>query len=363
MYTTILQPDKKEWDAFVRQHTQAHFLQSYDWGQLKANFGWDAQPIALKNHQGEIIAGAQILYRPLPYRLGRLAYIPFGPLVDWSNNSLVQALFKAIDRAAQRRRVAFLKIEPGYDLDLNHLQSNKFRLSPQTIQPPSTIVLDIAGSDKDQQSIDEDYILRRMNQGTRRNIRKSQKSEIVIREATFEDVASFNQLLAETAARNQFGVHTSTYYERMYNYFVKGDSPVKGVILLASYKDATTAERKDLAGVFILQLEQWAWYVAGASTEEERERRASFGVQWAAIEWARRHGVRHYDLYGIPDVSEAQLEAEFEQRQDGLWGVYRFKRGWGGRIVRTVGAWDRVYNPLIYWAYRTYLFLRGSSET
>jgi len=54
----------------------------------------------------------------------------------------------------------------------------------------------------------------------------------------------------------------------------------------------------------------------------------------------------------LPDAEPEQLEAEFETRSDGLWGVYRFKRGWGGEVIRSAGAWDRVYNPVIYFFYK-----------
>jgi lipid II:glycine glycyltransferase (peptidoglycan interpeptide bridge formation enzyme) len=69
------------------------------------------------------------------------------------------------------------------------------------------------------------------------------------------------------------------------------------------------------------------------------------------MRWARSLGCTSYDLYGVPDEDEETLEAEFAQRRDGLWGVYRFKRGFGGRLVRSVGAWDRVYAPLRYRLY------------
>jgi lipid II:glycine glycyltransferase (peptidoglycan interpeptide bridge formation enzyme) len=57
-------------------------------------------------------------------------------------------------------------------------------------------------------------------------------------------------------------------------------------------------------------------------------------------------------MYGVPDVDAAALEAQFETRSDGLWRVYRFKRGWGGTVSRTIGAWDFGYNRLLYTAYR-----------
>ena len=75
-------------------------------------------------------------------------------------------------------------------------------------------------------------------------------------------------------------------------------------------------------------------------------------IQWAAIQWAKQQGCTRYDLWGIPDTDPQTLEAEFKNRNDGLWGVYRFKRGFGGKYVKTIGAFDYVYNPLLYKLYK-----------
>ncbi len=74
-------------------------------------------------------------------------------------------------------------------------------------------------------------------------------------------------------------------------------------------------------------------------------------LQWEAIRWARQKGCKIYDMWGVPDSPETVLEENFLNRSDGLWGVYRFKRGFGGKIHRTVGAWDRVYRPITYKLY------------
>ncbi len=78
----------------------------------------------------------------------------------------------------------------------------------------------------------------------------------------------------------------------------------------------------------------------------------NYAVQWAAIQWAKERGCDWYDLWGVPDAAEAELEANFTTRHDGLWGVYRFKRGFGGHLKRTVGANDLVYNNLVYKLYQ-----------
>jgi lipid II:glycine glycyltransferase (peptidoglycan interpeptide bridge formation enzyme) len=101
-----------------------------------------------------------------------------------------------------------------------------------------------------------------------------------------------------------------------------------------------------------------AWYLYGASSSVKRNLMASYGVQWKAIQWARARGCKTYDLWGVPDEAPDVLEAQFQNRSDGLWGVYGFKRGWGGEIMRSLGAWDRVYNPIIYAGYSAVLSMR-----
>ena len=329
-----LNPTPTQWDAFVRAHPRAHILQLSAWGALKSVFGWRAERVALAEADGRIVAGAQVLFRRLPLRLGTLAYVPAGPLVDWDDAPQVRALLSAVDRVARRHRAALLKIEPGLGLADVDFAAHGFRRSPQTVQPPRTVVLDLRA--------DEDAILARMNQGTRRNIRKSARFEVQIREGTRADVASFCAMIAETGARAGFGVHTCAYYERAYELFVPSGH---AALLMGSYAG------QDLAGVMVFALGDWAWYFYGASSSQERQRMASYGVQWAGIRWAKARGAQWYDMYGVPDAEPETLEAQFRERSDGLWGVYRFKRGWGGQVVRSVGAWDRPYNRALYAVY------------
>jgi lipid II:glycine glycyltransferase (peptidoglycan interpeptide bridge formation enzyme) len=70
------------------------------------------------------------------------------------------------------------------------------------------------------------------------------------------------------------------------------------------------------------------------------------------MRWAKANGAKTYDLWGIPDEDEAVLEEQFTSRSDSLWGVYRFKRGFGGEVMRSAPAFIRVYKPLLYKAYQ-----------
>jgi lipid II:glycine glycyltransferase (peptidoglycan interpeptide bridge formation enzyme) len=110
-------------------------------------------------------------------------------------------------------------------------------------------------------------------------------------------------------------------------------------------------EGRLLAGLVVFGQGDTACYMYGASADEGRYLMPNYLLQWEAMLWARERGCRLYDLWGIPDEDAATLEAHFTERSDGLWGVYRFKRGFGGRVVRAAGAWDLVYAPLRYQLY------------
>ncbi|NWF70917.1 MAG: peptidoglycan bridge formation glycyltransferase FemA/FemB family protein [Chloroflexi bacterium] len=336
----IITPSPAAWDSFVAAHPRAHVLQQSAWGTLKSAYGWRALCLAFSasGESERIAAGALLLFRPLPLRLGTMAYLPMGPLLaPDADDSTQRALWTAIHRAARQQRAAFLKWEPGIYTPAETPPKPLalgFRPGAQTIQPPRTILIDIAGT--------EDALLARMNQGTRRKIRQALKNGVRYAQGTRADMTRFNAMMQATGARNIFGVHAPDYYEKAYDLFVAaGDA----ALLLAEHEGDT------LAGIMVFAKGRTAWYLYGASADVKRNLMASYGVQWAGIQWARARGCLRYDLWGIPDADETTLEAQFETRADGLWGVYGFKRGWGGDIVRSLGAWDYVYNPLVYAAY------------
>ncbi|HUN21886.1 MAG TPA: peptidoglycan bridge formation glycyltransferase FemA/FemB family protein [Anaerolineales bacterium] len=322
-----------EWDDWLATHPQAHLLQSSAWARLKGEFGWSAARVVVRK-QGTIQAGAQILFRHLPFNLATIAYIPKGPITDWHNAELTSYLLAQCVEVAKSGRAIFLKIEP----DLAESAENRTLLAQyglqsntRTIQPRQTITLDISGT--------SEQILAAMKQKTRYNIRLSQKKEITTRIGTDKDLPAFFNLMVQTGKRDAFALHNTDYYQRAYEIF----QPLgQADLLLAEFAG------KPLAAIMAFALGSRAYYLYGASSDEERNRMPTYAVQWAAVEWGQRHGCATYDLYGIPDEPEAVLEAEFENRQDGLWQVYRFKRGFGGQIQRTVGAFDLVLNPWLY---------------
>jgi peptidoglycan pentaglycine glycine transferase (the first glycine) len=339
MTLAVIDPDPLQWDTFVRQQPRAHLLQRAPWGELKSAFGWRVVRVALAD-DNTIVAGAQVLMRSLPFNIGSMGYLPMGPYA--STDEALTELWDAVNARMRAEGAAFLKWEPGiFEGGLPDIDRWGFRESHQTIQPPNTIILGISGPD--------DEILARMSQSTRRKVRVSGRKGIRYYEGTREDVQTFTSMMQTTAARNDFGVHDPTYYDMAYDLFVEDGS---AALLLAEH------EGDPLAGLMVFVEGSTAWYLYGSSSNVKRNLMATYGIQWEAIQWARAKGARYYDMWGIPDENEDTLEGEFKDRNDGLWGVYGFKRGWGGEVVRSTGAWDKIYNPLIYTAYWTATQLR-----
>jgi lipid II:glycine glycyltransferase (peptidoglycan interpeptide bridge formation enzyme) len=188
-----------------------------------------------------------------------------------------------------------------------------------------------------------------MKQKTRYNIKLAQKKGVVVRASS--DIETFHRLMQETGGRDQFGIHSLAYYQKAYELFQPNGACT---LLLADVGG------QPLAGLMVFTQGERAWYLFGASSNELREYMPTYLLQWEAIRWARERGCKLYDLWGVPDVDETTLESEFNLRSDGLWGVYRNKRGYGGSLVRSAGPWDRIYSTVAYKLYLWWITHRSS---
>jgi peptidoglycan pentaglycine glycine transferase (the first glycine) len=326
------------WDRFVSEHPQGHLLQSWHWGELKAGASWSPLRLALwDTEQQRIVAGAQVLRRTashLPLWLGHLAYIPKGPLLDWSQRELCVAFFTQLHRILRQQGAVALRIEPGQEMGTTDaelflkqfaaLRADNVLLahSVAATQPLRTIVLDL--------SPNEETLLAQMKEKWRYNVRLAGRRGVTIRTAeTLEDVRQWYQLLQVTAERDQFGIHTYEYYVQVWELF-RPHNQVQ--LLLAEHAGQL------LAGIFMGIFARQALYLYGASSNEQRQLMPNYLLQWEAIRRAKQQGALLYDFWGIPET---------EDEAEAMAGVYRFKRGWGGRVAQFPGAYEHVYRPLM----------------
>lgn len=329
-----------QWDDFLARCPSVHILQTTAWGELKSAFGWQVHRLIVDNTPGRRI-GVQILFRPGPLGL-KIAYLGRGPVTESTEQVGVagwRSIWPAVDELCRQQHAIFLLFEPDIWEPNPAVVPDGFIPSIQTIQPPRTIVVDLHGG--------EENILQRMKQKTRYNIRLAEKKGVTVSAST--DLEVFYRLIALTGQRDGFGVHSLAYFRKAHElYYPSGNCE----LFIADYQG------EPLAGVMVFAHRQRAWYFHGASSDRHRDLMPSYLVQWQAIRWAVGHGCLEYDLWGVPDADQDVLEANFQSRSDGLWGVYRFKRGFGGQLQRTAGPWDRVFQPWAYAIYKQWLRMR-----
>ena len=314
---------RQQWDAFIANASCGHLLQSWGWGELKSHAGWS--PLRLALWRGDdIVAAASILRRTaphLPLRSGHLAYIPKGPILDWSDPILCAAFFSQLTTYLHKQGAIAMRMEPGVETLANE-RISKLQMHVVTpVQPLRTIILDLAPS--------EETLLAQMKEKWRYNVRLAARKGVTVRVAeTPSDVHAWYRLLQTTGERDQFGIHSSSYYLDAWQIF----APHNQVrLLLAEYNGQL------LAGIFVSLFARQATYLYGASSNEQRQLMPNYLLQWEAIRWARQQGAHTYDFWGIPATDD---------EDEAMAGVYRFKSGWGGRIVQFPGCYETVYHPL-----------------
>src|SRR5579885_2540819 len=357
----VVAPDQRAiWDAFVGGNPHGHLLQSWAWGELKDAFGWRTLRVALWDADTQhILAGAQVLCRPLPMLPFSIAYIPKGPIIDWLDDALCRRFFQALHRLLRARRIAFLRIDPdlpehiaeisaengepppesasAVDTDLfgnlysvaqgslaaQRLRALGFRPVEESIQPRRTIAVNLTP--------DEKTISLRQKPKWRYNAGLAARKGVTVRPAAaLADLQRWYDLMQVTSERDRFAVHTFAYYQRAWELMKAAD---QAELFLAEHNGTL------LAGIFVTLVGNEGIYLYGASGNEGRNLMPNHLLQWEAMRWCKARGATLYDLWGIADSPDPH---------DPMAGVSRFKRGWGGKEIRYIGSFDYVYAPLTY---------------
>ena len=341
--------DSRTWNDLVASLPGGHILQSWQWGDFKEGYGWRAARIAWLDENGSPQAAAQTLSRSLTQnpigRQFRVLYCPRGPVLDWAQEDLRrQVLSDLADYAAQHRAI-FLKIDPdlpiGYGLQgepdsegdavglavLDDLASYGWRESAEQIQFRNTLTLDL--------TTPEEALLAGMKQKTRYNVRLAKRRGVSVRLGEVQDLDLLYQMYAETSLRDGFVIRSPEYYQDAWGAFIQAGMAQPFI---------AQVEGEPIAAIIVFRFAGTALYMYGMSRREHREKMPNHLLQWEAIRWASQVGCVTYDFWGAPN----QLDP-----QDPMWGVFRFKRGFGARLVRTIGAWDRINAPVLYGLYST----------
>jgi lipid II:glycine glycyltransferase (peptidoglycan interpeptide bridge formation enzyme) len=290
---------------------------------------------------GKPVAAAQVLKR----RAGpfSILYVPKGPCLDWNDGELAATVLADLEALARRERAILIKIDPEINLGARYSVINthhperlfkipsSFFLSSSQVQFKNTVWLDLVRS--------EDDLIASFKQKTRYNIRLAERKGVRVRtpppgEAPFD---LLYRLYAETSVRDGFVIRHADYYRDAWGSFIQTGRAQPFI---------AEVEGEAVAAIIVFNFARRALYMYGMSGGQHREKMPNHLLQWTAMKWARAQGCTIYDFWGAPDLFD---------EADPMWGVWKFKEGFNGTVIRTPGALDYAPAPLLYRLYTVLL--------
>jgi len=277
--------------------------------------------------------------------------VPYGAAVSPGGATHLPppAGFRLFDYIAELRdatqgwaeRPSFLRWDipfPEQTIAPEQLEAEGLVKARANVQPPDTVILDL--------SRDEEELLSGMKSKTRYNVRLAAKKGVRVELGEWKrDLKAWLELYQVTAERDRIAIHDPAYYRSLFELAEEFDPRELSISLYLAYHD-----RELLAGTIVARFKESAYYLYGASSNEKRNLMPAYALQWRAIQDAGSSGARSYDFFGIPPA---------EDPNHPMHGLYRFKVGFGGDIVRRPGAWDLPLRSLEYRAFRVGEALRN----
>ncbi len=384
-----------EHDNFIKNQSKNHFLQHSSWGSFKSLGAWDAVYIGYFKHE-ILVASSLLLERVIPGAFGKVAYTPRGIVMDYSDRELLKEMTQALKPFLKKRRVIYLITDPdlpyrrsfndllleGPNIELFNLFESLgykhcgFNLNFEMTQPRFTFRLDLT------QSLDE--LEKKRDRSLKRLIKTATMARIEVSESN--DVEAFYELMEQTSVRDGFVSSGKAYYQSVYDtlsqygrchlhlatfnplkyteilknqalelenkirimYDKNGDATSKTIELqkqLEKIKKSISLyeplkEPIIVSGIMSVECEDKAWTLYGGNHELSRDLGANQLVYDTIIKQYKQAGKRVLDFFG----SSGNLDPS-----QPVYGLYQFKRRFGGDFYEFLGEFHLVIQPVKYW--------------
>lgn len=324
-----------EWCEIAPSFSDYSVYQTAAFGEVSAADTGSRLDRVFIRHGGRVIGAAQVRIKALPLFSTGLAYIYFGPMCRPQGlEDYFEQVVDALRKEYVIRRGHYLRISPNRwiaECSANEpILSSGWKAAGN--QPYQSILVDLTP--------DVSALRAGLVQKWRNGLNQAEKRSVRI-ESSSDDAAmtAFEHLYDQMWQRKQFetGVTVSSFC-RLQQLL----APAEKMAIHLAYLDEAV-----VAGHVSSMLGDSCIYLLGASNETGRSCKAAYALQWHALVAARNAGMRWYDLGGVDPNTNP--------------GVYHFKSGLGGVLVRLFGPLDapprglgRFLIPIAERAYRAF---------
>lgn len=313
-------PSQNQWETTLRLFPEANLLQSWQWGEVAEQLGHKTIRFIVV---GEETFGAMSCIVKDAKR-GRYLEVPAGPLIDWSNGGLVEAVVAKLRSVAQENRCVFVRMRPQLEESAEHqdlMKQLQAKPALMHVAADHTTIIDVGA--------DEQTLLAQMRQQTRYEIRRATKRSVIVDQIDpLSNIDQFHELQMQTASRQNFFPPSLKFLTALCDKF--GEN----IRLYRAQKDGTL-----LNLALVIYFGNEIAYFEAASTVDARREPGSYAIIWNMILEAKREGYRYVNLWGTapPDSPNHRYA-----------GVTTFKRGFGGKDATYISAHDLPIQPFRY---------------
>ena len=288
------------------------------------------------------LGGFQLLQYPLPFKLNYL-YIPHGPILKKElSGDQEKKLLDLLQKIAKENNAIFIRID-SWPTNLKTLPNKTWQKAPgysyhsAFFQPRFEWVLDLNQK--------EPNLLANMHPHCRYNIKLADKKGIQIIKVSGKNLINsfpaFYSLMVETSKRDGFSLHPKNYYKHL---FEQTQNNIE--LFFAQY------DKQYLAVDLIYYEGNVANWIFGGSSNNYRNLKPTFLLQWQSILSAKEKGCKYYTFGGAFNPDYPALYHSYK-------GITDYKRNYGGLYINYNAAYTFSPRPVLNWLYNLRRLLKN----
>lgn len=315
--------DKETWDSFIALRPEANFLHAWQWGEFHLSRGKEVVRRGVYD-QGALV-GVYVGAIETARR-GKHMAVAGGPILDWSNRSIVKAVTEDMFAQGKSHGCVFVRVRPQLEKSDSTIRLFKelgFKRSPMYLSVEHAGTLDLNKTEDEIRAGFRERLLRALRKAEKNNIEISVSSDP-------QSIDEFYAIELDTAKRHGFVPFSKDFLKLQFASFASTNN---ALLYSAKYQGELLAQN------FMIFYGNEASYHYGVSTELGTKLSGAPILHMEAMREARRRGCKRYNFWGI--VGEEETGHRF-------YGVSTFKRGFGVDELLYVPAHDLVISPLRY---------------